>query len=257
MDHWVLDQNQRNSDQRLMTALIAALIIHALILSVVFLRPAPPPPLPQPIELTLDAPLAAHSNDATPNPSPTVNAHPTQQTLASNTGAATDTVQQIKPGAGIENTGNQGQSDRPTTAPAPDTFTQLNQAVSQALRTGYMTSQTRDGPAGAYLTAWKRQVEQYGNTHYPPELLDRNISGQLILAVTINKDGHILDIAIQQSSGNQAIDYAARRLVQLASPYPKFPPALAAQFDQIVITRTWLFSSGHTVSTATVDTPSR
>ncbi len=257
MDHWVLDQNQHRSDRRLMTALIAALVIHALILSIAFIRPAPPPPLPQPIELTLDAPIAAHSRDATPNPSAPTNAPPTQQTLASKSGADTDTVQQIKPGAGIENAGNQGQSTTPTTAPAPDTFNQLNQAVSQSLRTGYMTSQTRDGPAGAYLTAWKRQVERFGNSHYPPELVSRNISGKLILAVTINKDGHILDIAIQHSSGNQAMDYAARRLVQLASPYPKFPPALAAQFDQIVITRTWLFSSGHEVSTDAVDNPAQ
>lgn len=257
MDHWVLDQNQHNSDRRLIIALVAALLIHGAILLIAFIRPAPAPPLPQPIELTLDAPIAAHSNDATPNPSAKISEHPTQQTLASKTGAATDTVQQIKPGAGIENGGNQGQTNAPTTTPAPDTFNQLNQAVSQSLRTGYMTSQSRDGPAGAYLTAWKRQVEHFGNTHYPPELVSRNISGKLILAVTINKDGHILDIAIQHSSGNQTIDYAARRLVQLASPYPKFPPALAAQFDQIVITRTWLFSSGHEVSTDAVDKPAR
>ncbi len=249
MDHWVLDQNQRSSDRRLISALVMAIVIHGLILSIVFLRPSPPPSPPKPIELTLDAPLAARSNDATPTPSPQPSEHPVQQAQASQTGAPTDTVQQIKPGAGIENTGNAGQSSHPSTTPAPNTFEQLNQAVSQSLRTGYMTSQRVNGPAGAYLTAWKRQVERFGNAHYPQELVNRNISGKLILAVTINKDGHILDIAIQQSSGNQAIDYAARRLVQLASPYPKFPPALAAQFDQIVITRTWLFSSGHTIQT--------
>ncbi|WP_407275599.1 energy transducer TonB [Halothiobacillus sp. DCM-1] len=257
MDHWVLDQNQRNSDRRLLIALLVAMGIHGLILAVVFIQPAPPPPLPPPIELTLDAPLAARTHDATPNPGRVLDTHIQQQTEASQTGTDTPTVQQIRPGAGIENAGSQGQSAAPSTVPAPDTFTQLNQAVSQSLRTGYMTSQTLNGPAGAYLAAWKRQVEQFGNSHYPAELLNRNLSGQLILAVTINRDGHILDIAIQQSSGNQALDYAARRLVQLASPYPKFPPALAAQYDQIVITRTWLFSSGHSIHTDAVPRTSR
>lgn len=43
--------------------------------------------------------------------------------------------------------------------------------------------------------------------------------------------------------------HAANRLASETSPYPPFPPALAARFDQIVITRTWQFSSGHELST--------
>ena len=183
-----------------------------------------------------------------PHPSE-INDKVTTQAQASAEGVHTNTIQKPKSGKGITTAGNNGITDAPTTISAPDAFNRLNEAVSRSLRTGFLTSKTINGPAGDYLSHWKRQVEAYGNEHYPEDLASQQISGQLILAVTIDKAGHVMDIAIQHSSGNQKIDTAARRLVQLASPYPPFPPALASRFDQIVITRTWQFSSGHELST--------
>lgn len=249
MDHWALDQNFIDSDKRFGAALVVAVIVHALFFAIYFTGDKPSPPPPRLIELTLDAPLAAKTNDASPTPSERIDEKRTTQAQSSATGEQTQTIQKPKTGKGITTAGNNGITDTPTTNAAPDTFNRLNEAVSRSLKTGFLTSRTVNGPAGAYLSRWKRQVEAYGNAHYPEDLVLEKLSGQLILAVTINKDGHVLDIAIQRSSGNQKIDSAARRLVQLASPYPSFPPALAARFDQIVITRTWQFSSGNELST--------
>ena len=44
-----------------------------------------------------------------------------------------------------------------------------------------------------------------------------------------------------RSSGVAAIDDAIRRVVHSQAPYPKFPPALALEFDVIEIRRTWYF----------------
>ncbi|MHB1230503.1 MAG: energy transducer TonB [Halothiobacillus sp.] len=249
MNHWALDQNTAASDKRFIAALLIALMIHAVFLAIVFNRPAPIPPPPPPIELTLDAPLGAKTNDATPVPTQELKEIITPPAVASAQGAPTPTTALPKVGAGITTIGNQGVTDTPATQPAADTFTRLNEAVSQSLKTGYMTSKRQDGPIGAYLSNWKRQVERYGNAHYPAVLTQQQLSGQLILDVTIDKNGHILNIAIHQSSGNQQIDDAARQLVQLASPYAPFPEAMAEKFDQIIITRTWQFSSGHALTT--------
>lgn len=249
MNHWALDQNNLASDKRLGFALIVALGLHALLLFLAFTSPRPPAPRLPPIELTLDAPLADKTVDASPTPSPTINKTLTTPSLASEQGHTADTVTPPRPGSGQTEQGNQGATSDPQTLPAPDLFNRLNEAVSQSLKTGYMTSRTVDGPAGQYLAKWKRQIEEYGNEHYPDALTAHDLSGQLILEVTINKGGHVLNIAIRQSSGNSTIDDAARRLVQLASPYPPFPPQLAAKYEQINITRTWLFSSGHQLTT--------
>ncbi len=248
MNQWALDQNNAANDKRLMAALLIALLVHAALLLIVFKRPAPTPPPPQLIELTLDAPIAKQTDDASPEASPHIDKKITPLAQASAQGTPDPTVALPKEGAGITATGNTGSTDIPNTR-APDAFTRLNDAVSKSLKTGYMTSKSEDGPIGAYLSNWKRQVERYGNLHYPAELEQNELSGQLILDVTIDKMGHIMNIAIRQSSGNPKIDAAARRLVQLASPYEPFPKAMAAQFDQIVITRTWAFSSGHTLTT--------
>ncbi len=249
MNQWALDQHTAASDKRFIAALIIALLVHASLLLVVFNRPAPIPPPPRPIELTLDAPIANQTDDASLVASSTPSKQITPPELASTRGDPEHTIALPKAGAGITTTGSAGITDAEDNPNAPDTFTRLNEAVSQSLKTGYMTSKSQDGPIGAYLSSWKRQVEQYGNQHYPPDLAQQALSGQLILDVTIDKQGHILNIAIRQSSGNPKIDAAARRLVQLASPYPPFPKAMAAQFDQIVVTRTWAFSSGNELST--------
>jgi protein TonB len=248
MNQWALDQNAIASDRRFVIALLIALLLHAGLLMVAFNTPTPISP-PHPIELTLDAPLAGQTDDASPDASQTPSEQIAPQAIASAQGDPEPTLALPKAGAGITTAGNTGITDTPDNPNAPDTFTRLNEAVSQSLKTGYMTSKSQDGPIGAYLSNWKRQVERYGNLHYPADLAAQALSGQLILDVTIDKGGHILNIAIRQSSGNPKIDAAARRLVQLASPYEPFPKAMAAQFDQIVITRTWAFSSGQTLST--------
>lgn len=249
MDHWALEQNFFDNEKRFGAALFAALVVHALLLAIYFVGYSPAPPPPRMIELTLDAPLADKTNDASPTPSEQINDKVTTPAQASITGEQTNIMQKPKAGKGIINAGNSGITNTPSANPGQDRFNRIYQAVSRSLKTGFLTSKTVNGPAGAYLSRWKRQVETYGNEHYPQDLVTQKISGQLILAVTIDKGGHVMDIAIAQSSGNPKIDTAARRLVQLASPYPPFPPALAARFDQIVITRTWQFSSGNELST--------
>jgi outer membrane biosynthesis protein TonB len=45
------------------------------------------------------------------------------------------------------------------------------------------------------------------------------------------------------SSGVAEVDEAIRRIVQNHAPYQAFPPALAREFDVIVIRRSWYFDT--------------
>ena len=66
-----------------------------------------------------------------------------------------------------------------------------------------------------------------------------------MLDVALNPDGSVRNITVLRSSGHAAIDEAAVRIVNLASPFPPFSPDIRKEADVLHITRTWEFSTSH------------
>jgi protein TonB len=95
--------------------------------------------------------------------------------------------------------------------------------------------------AAAYERAWQEKVERVGNLNYPDEARRQGLSGALVVSVWVAKDGQVKKIKIHRSSGHSVLDEAALRIVRLAAPFSPFPVELANQADEIVITRTWKF----------------
>jgi protein TonB len=92
-----------------------------------------------------------------------------------------------------------------------------------------------------YLHDWSSKVEQVGNKNYPREALNRNITGQLRLSVTINPDGSVYEMKVLQSSGQRILDDAAKQIVRLAAPFAPFPSEIRKHVDRLQIIRTWNF----------------
>lgn len=92
-----------------------------------------------------------------------------------------------------------------------------------------------------YLHEWGEKIERIGNRNYPPEALNKHITGKLRLSVVINPDGTIFEINILQSSGKSILDDAARQIVRLSAPFAKFPPEIRLHSDRLQIIRTWNF----------------
>ena len=231
----------RGSNRVLKVALVVAVLVHIALLLVHFTRPeVERRPV---IEITLDAPRSERTLDAGRQADITPLELPAEPSLAGQTGPDSPSEMQQEDGRGPQREGSWAASDMPRHLTTRDRIDRLYEQVNSALRTGYATSRTQGGPAGRYLTRWKRQVEAYGNRHYPSALVQQNLSGQVILEVTIGKNGHVLNLAIRRSSGKPVVDNAARNLLQAAAPYPSFPDELAAEHDRLVITRTWVFTS--------------
>ena len=95
----------------------------------------------------------------------------------------------------------------------------------------------------SYLTAWIHKVERVGNLNYPDEARRRKLGGALILNVLIDNDGEVLDIELATTSKHAVLDAAAKRIVELASPFAPFPQEMRNAYDQLMITRTWVFFS--------------
>ena len=58
------------------------------------------------------------------------------------------------------------------------------------------------------------------------------------------RTGSSLDrVEVNRPSGQKVLDDAARRIVEMAAPYPPFPDAIRSDTDILEITRTWSFTT--------------
>jgi periplasmic protein TonB len=96
--------------------------------------------------------------------------------------------------------------------------------------------------AAQYMKDWESKVERMGNLNYPEVAAKKNFSGTLTMDVGIKADGSIYSIRINRSSGNPALDEAAKNIVRISAPFAPLPLDLRKELDVLVITRVWKFS---------------
>ena len=64
-----------------------------------------------------------------------------------------------------------------------------------------------------------------------------------VIVKIIKANGDLERVEVNRSSGQSLLDDAARRIVQMASPYAAFPDAIRRDTDVLEITRTWTFTN--------------
>ena len=94
-----------------------------------------------------------------------------------------------------------------------------------------------------YIDQWRQRIEQIGTEHYPTGVGGKSY-GSVQATLTIRADGSIADITINRPSDKPLLNQAVKRIAQLSAPFSPFPPEMARQIDQIVLTRTWYFVNG-------------
>ena len=110
------------------------------------------------------------------------------------------------------------------------------------LRTKVISSKTKERDFQSYYQVWKNKVEKIGALNYPAAARN-GISESLIMTVVLNDQGEVLDIKINKSSGVAQLDDAAKKIVNLGSPYAPFPPSIKEQVDTLQIRRIWRFTN--------------
>ncbi len=93
-----------------------------------------------------------------------------------------------------------------------------------------------------YVEDWRLKVERIGNLNYPTAARGRHY-GSLVLTVVIRNDGSLDRVEVNRPSGQKVLDDAARRIVEMAAPYPPFPEAIRRDTDILEIIRTWSFTT--------------
>ncbi|MBT8125790.1 MAG: energy transducer TonB, partial [Gammaproteobacteria bacterium] len=111
------------------------------------------------------------------------------------------------------------------------------------------TLSAKTATEATYVREWVEKVEGVGNLNYPDEVRNKHLSGTLILSVLLNHDGTVELMEVRSSAGKSLLDESAKRIVNIASPYQAFPPEMRESYDQLMITRTWLFGKDNTLLT--------
>jgi periplasmic protein TonB len=103
--------------------------------------------------------------------------------------------------------------------------------------------------AAQYMKDWENKVERTGNLNYPEIAQHKGFSGTLTMDVGIRADGSIYSMRITKSSGYQALDDAAKRIVRMSAPFAALPTELLQELDVLIITRVWKFSDESGITT--------
>jgi protein TonB len=114
-------------------------------------------------------------------------------------------------------------------------------------RKKFLGAGTSDARFAQYLQNWIAKIERIGTVNFPPEARGR-LYGNVQLTVSIRSDGNVESVEVNRSSGHEVLDQGAKRIVSLAAPFAAFPPEFKRDTDILVITKTWHFVGGDTVS---------
>ena len=105
----------------------------------------------------------------------------------------------------------------------------------------YISPATKEAAYAVYYDALRHKVEEKGTENFP-EVGGRKLYGDLIMVLTINHDGRVLETEIVQSSGQQDWDRRAQAIAYASGPFGSFTPAMRAQADQIVVVARFSFT---------------
>jgi protein TonB len=96
-------------------------------------------------------------------------------------------------------------------------------------------------PDAKYIFNWLEKVERIGNQNYPEAAREKRLIGSVGLAVEINEDGSLRNVAITRPSGSSILDQAAKQIVYLSAPFEPLSAEILEGNNVLVIMRTWHF----------------
>ena len=112
----------------------------------------------------------------------------------------------------------------------------------------YISPATREEVYAVYYDGLRRKVEDKGTENFP-EHKGKKLYGELVMVLTVNHDGRVLDTEIVQGSGTPQLDTRAQAIARAAGPFGHFGPAMRAKADQIAVVSRFKFTREQTLET--------
>jgi protein TonB len=177
--------------------------------------PPPPKPRPKPVARPRLPPVQQAQRtpaEAVPVPPPPASMPPPSQHMASSTQATASAIGSSGAGVGTASGGGAGRGLQGS---------------------GLGSFGNGQGPGDDYLNRVRRWLAKYKK--YPPEALKRKQEGTVLIAFTLARDGTVLSVDIERSSGVPVIDQSVFEMMRRASPVPPVPPQYTGETLSIAL----------------------
>ncbi|MDF1484791.1 TonB family protein [Ramlibacter sp. H39-3-26] len=112
----------------------------------------------------------------------------------------------------------------------------------------YISPATREEVYAIYYDNLRRKVEDKGTENFPQQG-GKKLYGELIMTITVNHDGRVLETHVEQGSGNAALDRRAQAIARAAGPFGAFDATMRRRADQIVVVSRFRFTRDETLET--------
>lgn len=112
----------------------------------------------------------------------------------------------------------------------------------------YISPATREEVFALYYDALRRKVEDKGTQNFP-EHQGQKLYGDLVMILTVNHDGRVLETEIVQGSGNPTLDRRAQAIAHAAGPFGHFGPGMRSKADQIAVVARFSFTHDQILET--------
>lgn len=114
-------------------------------------------------------------------------------------------------------------------------------------RRRYISPSTREEAYAVYYNLFKQKVEERGTANFPQQA-GRKLYGELVMIITINHNGKVLDTEVVQASGQDLLDRQAQAIVRGLS-FGRFTADMRRRADQIVVVTRFRFTREETLQT--------
>jgi len=94
----------------------------------------------------------------------------------------------------------------------------------------------------------RRKIEERGTRNFP-EYQGKKLYGELVMNVTVDAEGRVIDTEVVRPSSSPILDRRAVAIVKAAAPFGPFTTAMRRKADQLVITSRFRFTREEGLST--------
>jgi protein TonB len=105
----------------------------------------------------------------------------------------------------------------------------------------YISPATREEVYALYYDQLRRKIEERGTRNFP-EYQGKKLYGELVMNVTVDVEGRVIDTEVVRPSSSKILDRRAVAIVKAASPFGPFSGAMRRKADQLVITSRFKFT---------------